>query len=128
MLAWMVATVAGGAQALTFYVDAARGDDGQDGLKPEAAWRSLARVNRALLAPGDRVLFRQGQSWRGQLVPHSGDSSGVITYGTFGKGEKPMLLGSVAADRAEDWQTAGDGAQLLVPAGRPNAALGTPEH
>ena len=105
----LVAATAGDAQARWFHVDAARGDDCQDGLKPETAWRSLARVNRAVLAPGDRVLFRRGQAWRGQLVPHNGNVGGVITYGAFGEGEKPIFLGSVAADRAEDWQPAGQG-------------------
>jgi hypothetical protein len=109
MLAWAVAASAGAAQVRTFYVDAARGEDAQDGLNPESAWRSLARVNRAVLSPGDRVLFHRGQIWRGQLVPHSGDSSGVITYGVFAEGDKPILLGSVAADRTEDWQPAGEG-------------------
>jgi len=107
VLTWMVALAAADAQAHTFYVDATVGDDGQDGLKPEAAWRSLARVNHASLAPGDRVLFRRGQAWRGQLVPHSGDASGAITYGAFGDGAIPILLGSVAADRVEDWRPAG---------------------
>ena len=41
------------ARAGTFYVDAARGDDAGSGAQPETAWRSLARVNRASLAPGD---------------------------------------------------------------------------
>jgi hypothetical protein len=104
-----------GAQAHTFYVDAARGDDGRDGLNPETAWRSLAKVNRAPLAPGDRVLFRRGQAWRGQLVPQSGDASGVITYSAFGEGDKPVLLGSVAADRTEDWQPAGKGIWATAP-------------
>ena len=109
MMAWMVASAAAGAQAApAFYVDATRGDDTQDGLKPETAWRSLARVNRAALAAGDRVLFRRGQTWRGQLVPHSGDAGRVISYSAFGEGDKPILLGSVAADRAEDWQPAGE--------------------
>ncbi|MCX6903407.1 MAG: hypothetical protein NTW03_08000, partial [Verrucomicrobia bacterium] len=104
-----------GAQAHTFHVDAVRGDDAQDGLKPETAWRSLAKVNRTPLAPGDRVLFRCGQMWRGQLVPQNGDATGVITYGASGEGAKPVLLGSVAADRVEDWQPAGPGLWETVP-------------
>lgn len=104
-----------GAQAHTFHVDAARGDDAQDGLKPETAWRSLAKVNQTPLAPGDRVLFRGGQTWRGQLVPQNGDATGVVTYGAYGEGLKPVLLGSVAADRAEDWQPAGPGLWETVP-------------
>jgi MFS family permease len=108
MLAWVMAVSAGAAPARTFYVDAARGEDALDGRKPDSAWRSLARVNRALLAPGDQGLFRRGQAWRGQLVPHSGGGSGVITYGAFGEGEKPIFLGSLAADGAEDWQPTGE--------------------
>jgi hypothetical protein len=66
MLAWVIAVSAGAVPVRTFYVDAARGEDALDGRKPESAWRSLARVNRALLAPGDQVLFRRGLTWRGR--------------------------------------------------------------
>ena len=103
------AVLMAGAQARTFHVDAARGDDAQDGLKPETAWRSLAAANRASLAPGDRVLFRRGQTWRGQLIPQNGDAGGVVTYGAFGDGPKPILLGSVAAARPTDWQRVAEG-------------------
>ena len=102
-------TMAANTKASTFHVDAAIGDDARDGLKPDTAWRSLAKVNQATLAPGDKVLFRRGQTWRGQLIPQSGDATGVITYGAFGEGNKPVLLGSANADRPEDWQAAGEG-------------------
>ena len=118
MLAGLLSTTAGlapAAAARTFYIDAALGDDAHEGLTPEAAWRSLARVNRAALAPGDRVLFRRGCSWRGQLAPRSGSADGAITYGAFGEGPKPVLLGSVAADRPEDWQPAGEHLWETVP-------------
>lgn len=107
--------VAAGAQSRTFHVDAERGSDTHDGLSPESAWRSLGKVNTAPLAPGDRVLFRRGQTWRGQLIPHSGNAGGVVTYGAFGEGPKPVLLGSAAADQPEDWQPAGDGIWATVP-------------
>ena len=44
-LALLAAAAVAGAQARTFHVDAERGNDTQDGLKPETAWRSLAKVN-----------------------------------------------------------------------------------
>lgn len=99
---------AAAARAHTFHVDATHGDDAADGLTPHSAWRSLDKVNRASLAPGDRVLFRRGQTWRGQLIPQSGNANGAITYGAFGEGDKPILLGSAAADRPEDWRLAGE--------------------
>ncbi len=112
----LLAVLAGSiVHAREFYVDAERGNDTLDGIKPESAWRSLARVNRATLVPGDRVLFRRGQAWRGQLVPQSGSADGVIYYGSFGDGPKPILLGSAAMDRAEDWQPAGDGMWKTAP-------------
>jgi len=110
----LAAVAVAAAQAHTFHVDAERGNDAQDGLKPETAWRSLAKVNLAPLAPGDRLLFRRGHTWRGQLIPQSGDAGGVITYGAFGDGPKPVLLGSAAAGRAEDWQPAGEGIWATV--------------
>jgi len=112
---FVTASVVVAAVPRTLYVDAARGDDAHDGLKPETAWQSLAKVSRAPLGPGDRVLFRRGQIWRGQLIPGSGDPQGDVTYGAFGEGAKPILLGSAAADRQEDWLQTGPGLWATVP-------------
>ncbi len=91
---------------VAYYV-APEGDDNHEGQTAQRPWRSLARVNSAELAPGDRVLFRRGGIWRGQLVPQSGTESAPITYGAYGEGPKPALLGSVAMDQPSDWQPAG---------------------
>lgn len=104
----------GGAAPVTYYV-APEGDDTRDGQAPERAWRSLARVNAATAAPGDRILFRRGGQWRGQLIPRSGSAAGAVTYGAYGMGDKPALLGSVALNEAADWQPAGP--NLWVTAG-----------
>lgn len=100
----------------TYYVDATRGDDAQGGLAPEAAWRSLARVNAAALRPGDTVRFRRGGVWRGQIVAQSGDATGLVTYTAYGEGDKPLLLGSVAADSPADWQPLGGDVWATAPA------------
>jgi hypothetical protein len=91
-----------------YHVDASAGDDGNDGLSPEKAWKTLGRVNAAPLRPGDAVLFRRGQSWRGQLVPRSGSEEAPVTYGACGKGEKPALLGSVSRNAPADWRPEGE--------------------
>jgi cephalosporin-C deacetylase-like acetyl esterase len=117
----MMAHIEGHLRARTFHVDAVNGDDTRDGLKPETAWRSLAAVDRASLARGDRVLLRRGQTWRGQLIPRSGDASGVVTYGAYGEGPKPVLLGSVAADRPTDWERIGEHLWATPPLGAPSS-------
>ena len=104
------------AAARTYYVDAVQGNDARDGLSPDAAWRSLDRVNKAALRPGDRVLLRRGGTWRGQIKAQSGSPAGAVFYGAYGEGEKPLLLGSLARDRADDWQSAGAGLWATAPA------------
>lgn len=86
-----------------FYVSASLGNDDNDGLSPEWPWRGLERVNATPLGPGDRVLFKRGDTWRGQLVPQSGQKGAPITYGAYGEGDKPVLLGSVSRSDPGDW-------------------------
>ena len=71
----------------TYYVSA-EGDDGCDGLTPRTAWRSTEKVSRAALAPGDGVLFRRGDVFRGQITCREG-----VTYGAWGEGAKPAIYG-----------------------------------
>lgn len=93
----------------TFYVNAETGDDAAAGTAENAAWKSLDKVNAAELIPGDRVLFKRGGLWRGQLVPKSGAEGARIVYGAYGEGPKPILQGSVSRDRPEDWAQVGPG-------------------
>ena len=58
----------------TFYVSA-EGNDENDGLAPESAWRTLAKVSDAELKRGDGVLFRRGDVFRGMVRAQSG-----VTY------------------------------------------------
>ena len=89
------------------YVDDLGGRDDAAGDSPALAWRSLSRVNAADLKPGDTVRFRRGGSWRGQLVPHSGEEGAPITYATYGEGPRPRLLGSINATQPAMWIGAG---------------------
>ena len=77
-------------------------------VSPQSPWRSLERVNAADLKAGDKVLFRRGEAWRGTLLPHSGREGAPITYGAYGEGEKPLLLGSVSRNEPRDWHQEGD--------------------
>lgn len=94
-------------KARTFHVSATSGDDRDDGLSQKSPWRSLEKVNAAELRPGDKVLFKRGDTWRGQLVPQSGKEGAPIAYGAYGKGVKPLLLGSVSRSEPGDWRDEG---------------------
>lgn len=73
---------------LTYYVSS-EGNDANDGLSPEQAFKSLDKVNSMPFNAGDAVLFRRGDIWRGQIRPRSG-----VSYSAWGKGEKPAIYGS----------------------------------
>jgi len=88
--------------AADYHVDSHSGADGNDGLSPQRAWKSLERVNRETFRPGDRILFRAGSRYTGQLRP-TGSGALVdgkpmpITIDSYGKGKKPRIDGKGVA-------------------------------
>lgn len=52
---------------VTYYLDATNGDDGNSGLSAESAWKTLERVKGLNLKSGERLLFKRGEVFRGEL-------------------------------------------------------------
>ena len=84
------------------YYVATNGDDSNSGTywKP---WKTLAKAsggfetdgNGGFLNPGDRVLFRSGDTFKGELkVKRSGVEDNPIVISYYGPGELPILSGS----------------------------------
>lgn len=75
-----------------YHVDSRAGDDGRDGLTPASAWRSLEKVNAGSFKPGDRVWFRRGSSWPGQLrIISQGQPGRPIVFRAYGEGVRPRI-------------------------------------
>jgi hypothetical protein len=74
----------------TKYYVSADGCDANDGLSPKSAWKTLQKVSAmaSSLQPGDAVLFRRGDVFRGNVAVASG-----VTYAAYGSGEKPRIYG-----------------------------------
>ncbi|MDO4583463.1 MAG: right-handed parallel beta-helix repeat-containing protein [Planctomycetia bacterium] len=107
-LSWLCLGWASCAWCATYYVSPT-GDDSQAGTSPQSAWQSLAKVNKAEIVPGDRVLFERGGIWRGILRPASGEKGNPVYYGAYGKGEKPTIYGSIDASNPNDWEEVSPG-------------------
>lgn len=75
----------------TVYYVSTSGDDDNDGKSPKNAIRTLAAVGGLMLEPGDAVLFERDCIFR-MYEPFYCQSG--ITYGSYGKGSKPMFVGS----------------------------------
>jgi hypothetical protein len=87
-------SVAAPADARLFYVNPA-GSDLRSGRSPAAAWRTVDRVNRAALRPGDMVEFRAGGIFSdSQLMPRrSGTSGAPIRFSSYGGGRATLARG-----------------------------------
>ncbi|GEO05159.1 hypothetical protein AAE02nite_28230 [Adhaeribacter aerolatus] len=75
-----------------FYVDAVKGDDAHTGRSPAQAWKTLAKVNSQVFAPGDKLLFKAGTTYEGQLkIQGAGAKDKLIIIDQYGKGAKPQI-------------------------------------
>ncbi len=82
------------ATARDYHIDSVNGNDSNDGLEG-SPWQSLANINTTNFQPGDRILFKAGQSWTGTLKPNgSGTSANPITISGYGEGDPPQLNGA----------------------------------
>ena len=101
----------------TAYYVSNDGDDSNDGLTPETAWRTLTKVMEingyfgerdTMLQPGDAVFFRRGDIFRlselGEFAPLDIRTDG-ITYSAYGEGGKPIITASSEnGTGAEKWE------------------------
>ncbi len=73
------------------------GDDSAPGTNGNTAWRTIERINRARLQPGDRVLFQAGQAFSGNLrlgARDAGTASAPVIIGSSGPGRATILAGA----------------------------------
>jgi hypothetical protein len=94
-----------------FYVDKVTGDDNNPGTIRGKAWASLDKVNTVTFRPGDRVLFKAGTVYTGQLKPRgSGKEGQPIIVDRYGVGGKPRIDGkglhrdTVLLENVEYWE------------------------
>ena len=80
------------------------GQDSNDGLSPVYPIKSITKLNSLIfkLVPGDIVLFERGGEYSGQInINISGNNNNAITFGAYGKGNNPVISGSVPI---EEWE------------------------
>jgi len=83
---------------VTYLVDATTGDDANSGLSPAEAWQSLSKVNSMVFQPGDRILFKSGTRYSGQLAPRGSGNAidgkpNPIVIDRYGEGARPRIDG-----------------------------------
>jgi hypothetical protein len=86
------------ATAATYYMDFTGGSDSNDGLSTGAAWKNLSKIQSSSFAAGSQILFKRGETWRGQWLqfPSSGSAGSPILISDYGTGALPIIDGSTA--------------------------------
>ncbi len=88
-------------RGVDYYVDARAGNDANSGTSPQAAWKTLAKVNATVFSPGDRILLKAGSAWTGQFWPKGSGAEGQpILVEKYGRGPKPIINGTGHAEDA----------------------------
>lgn len=83
----------------TYYVSMSGGLDSNNGLSTAAPFKTVAKVNTLNLQPGDHVLFKCGDVWRGEMlmITDSGAPGNPIVFGAYPTSDcanKPVLSGA----------------------------------
>lgn len=82
-------------KGVTYYISSSTGDDSNDGLSEETAWKSFAKLPDLRLKGGDNVLLKCGDRWVGEYFvlnePTGTGEDNMVTISSYGKGEKPKV-------------------------------------
>jgi len=90
----IVTTLGNSSGAKTYYLDSVNGDDSNMGTSEATAWQSLGKVNALTFNAGDKVLFKAGSVWNGQLLLKGSGINGMpIIVDKYGTGNKPIFNG-----------------------------------
>lgn len=85
---------ASAAAAPVYYVDSVNGNDAAAGTSADTPWKTLRKASAAALAPGSKLLLRNGSSWTERLtITASGATDNPIVVDTYGTGARPIVKG-----------------------------------
>ncbi len=81
------------AAGIAYFVDCAAGSDTNAGTSEAAAWKTLARANTAVLAPGEQLLLKRDCTWTNDQLKAKwvGTETQQIIIGSYGTGALPII-------------------------------------
>ena len=87
-----------------YYVDPASGNDSNNGKSPDKSFQSLKKASTLELKPGDRILLKAGQVFKGslKLMDLHGTETTPIIVTSYGEGRAVIESADSAAIVAED--------------------------
>lgn len=91
----------------TDYYFSNSGSDDNSGTSESSPFKSLTKASSLRLVPGDKLLFRRGDIFRGELkVYYSGTAASPIVLTSYGEGPDAIISGS---EYINNWTSVGNG-------------------
>ena len=82
------------------------GNDNSKGTSPLTPWQTINKLNTAKLKPGDRIFFKGGDRFLGEIeINNSGTDEKPIIISSYSNGEKPVLTGAKSISNFENYKT-----------------------
>jgi len=79
-------------ESANFYVDSISGNDSNNGLSAESAFKTLSAAFSRCFVPGDSILLARGGSYKGGVELHSsGSKTAPIKISAYGDGNAPVI-------------------------------------
>jgi hypothetical protein len=81
----------------TDYYLSPTGNDSASGTSQETAWKSIVKVNATVFKPGDKILFKGGETFTGSLkfdMADSGKPDNPVMITSYGKGWATICSGT----------------------------------
>jgi hypothetical protein len=76
----------------TYYIDSKSGDDSNDGLSEDKAWKSFKNTASLILGPGERLLLKRGCVFNEALrLTAKGTLNNWAEIGAYGEGMRPQI-------------------------------------
>ncbi|MEX2566547.1 MAG: right-handed parallel beta-helix repeat-containing protein, partial [Cyclobacteriaceae bacterium] len=98
--------------AANYYFSDKTGNDSRSSSQaqnPDTPWKSISKLNAFFtdLNPGDKVFFKRGEVFSGEIIlNNSGSSDRPIIIGAYGTGSKPVITSIV---HLTNWKSIGNG-------------------
>ena len=101
-----------------YYISSSDGDDKNDGLSPETAFKTIHGLDKVFTYHGDAILFKRGDIFRfGETI----NACNSHIYGAYGEGSKPKIYGSPENYAESDKWTKHQGNIWKIPFDYPEA-------
>lgn len=91
----------------TYYISSSSGKDSNSGTSSQTPWKTLNKLEKVTMHPGDSILLKRGDIWNESfIISNSGTKDKPILISAYAEGAMPVLNGATLLDK---WTLNADG-------------------